>query len=469
MVLLSFMMCLIGFVVVGTLSVRKSQATSQDYLLAGQDVKPWLAGLSAVATNSSGYMFMGLIGYTYTYGLQSIWLMVGWIFGDLIASFFVHKKLRAVTEERKVLSFAGVLSRWTGEDHNTFRWIGGIITIAFLGTYAAAQLNAGSKALHVLLGWNYSMGAVVGAVIVLLYCFAGGIRASIWTDAAQSFVMIFAMGLLAVVAVSKLGGMGPMFESLGQVSSSYMNVFPGAGEGSVFMAALLFVAGWFFAGFGVVGQPHIMVRFMALDKTENMSKVKVYYYGWYIVFVVLTYLAGFAARLLIPEVSQFDAELALPTLAAQLFPEVLVGLVLAGLFSATISTADSQILSCTAAVTQDLSMGKGQSIWTTKMATVGVTLIALLIALFGNESVFGLVVVAWSALACAFGPLLFVLSIGEKPKEIQSILMLVGGLAAMFIWRQMNLSDMMYEVAPGMIAGLLCYYLSKMFIKRQAT
>ena len=137
------------------------------------------------------------------------------------------------------------------------------MTVIFLGTYAAAQLNAGSKALFVLFGWNYGVGAGIGAVIVMLYCFAGGIRASIWTDAAQSVLMIGAMGLMCWVAVDGVGGWGAFVTALYAVSPEYMNWFtsnPAAGSAA---GPVFFVVGWLFAGFAVIGQPHIMVRFMA--------------------------------------------------------------------------------------------------------------------------------------------------------------------------------------------------------------
>lgn len=463
MTVISFCAFLFLFVVIGILSALKNRHTSVDYLMAGHSVKPWLVALSSVATNNSGYMFVGMIGYTYIAGLSSMWLMIGWIFGDFIASGFIHKNLRTVTQKEEALSFAGVLSKWNGTDYRLVRIFGGLLTVAFLGTYAAAQLSAGSKALHVLFDWDYSVGAIIGAVMVLLYCFAGGIRASIWTDAAQSFVMIFAMALLLVVAVLEVGGLGLFIESLKQVSPTFMSVFPSDLALGGFMGPLLFVLGWFFAGLGVTGQPHIMVRFMAMDNPENINRVRLYYYSWYISFSVLTICAGLAARLLIPEVSNFDAELALPALSQELLPEVLVGLVLAGLFAATMSTADSQILSCSAAMTRDFTGGKKCSYMLTKLATVFVTAVALMIALFGDKSVFNLVIVAWSALACAFSPLLMVYALGGKPSQGLALTMMAAGLVVMLAWRMAGLGATMYEVAPGMVAGLLVYAVGALF------
>ncbi len=451
MIILSFCLCLLVFVAIGVLSVLKNHHTNVDYLIAGHSVRPWLVALSAVATNNSGYMFVGMIGYTYMVGLSSVWLMVGWIVGDFIASLFIHKKLRIITQEQGVLSFAGVLSQWHGNNYKLLRLIGGIITIVFLGTYAAAQLNAGSKALHTLFGWDYAAGAMIGAVMVVLYCVAGGIRASIWTDAAQSFVMFAAMAILCVVSINTVGGISEISDALDEVSPSYMQLFPEA----TIVFPWLFIIGWVVAGFGVIGQPHIMVRFMAMDQPKHMNKIRIYYYSWYIGFYCLTIMAGLAAKLLLPETTNFDAELALPALAQLLLPEILVGLVLAGLFAATMSTADSQILSCTAAVTRDFTFGKKYSYLVTKLSTLLITLAALLIALYGSNSVFDLVLIAWSALACSFGPLLVLLTAGVRPSQTLSIITVITGLAAMLLWRYFELNFLVYEVAPGMLAGFV--------------
>lgn len=461
MVLFSFLFFLVAFVVIGVLSMRKRRETTEDYLLASQSVKPWLVALSAFATANSGYMFVGLIGFAYMAGLQAIWLMVGLVFGDFLMSFFVHKRLRVQTEKQHALSFAGILSTWHGTNFKWVRIIGGLITLAFVGAYAAAQLNAGSKAMHVVFGWDYSMGAIIGSVIVLLYCFAGGIRASIWTDAAQSFVMIAAMALMLFIGISEIGGLSAFIGNLHNVSPNYMDWFPANHPLLGASAPIFFVVGWIFGGIGIIGQPHVMIRFMTLNKPSEMLKARGYYYGWYVTFYSMAIFTALAARLLVPETSGFDTELALPTLAGQLLPEILVGLVLAGLFAATMSTADSQILACTAAVTNDLAPGKLNGYLATKLATVFVTAVALTIALSGNKSVFSLVLVAWSALASVFAPLLIVYALKQRVPEKLAIAMMLGGPTVMLLWRYFELKGIIYECAPGILAGLLIFVAGK--------
>lgn len=466
MIVASFLAFLLLFVAIGLWSMRRSRHNSIDYLLAGRSVPAWLTALSAVATNNSGYMFIGLIGYTYLTGLAAIWMMLGWISGDFIASAFIHRQVRLATERSDVHTFSGLLSRWQGGNYRVLRFISGLLILLFLGTYAAAQLSAGSKALQVLFHWQHWAGAVMGAVMVLLYSFAGGIRASIWTDAAQSIVMIAAMALLMAVALDEVGGWSAFVAGLHAVGPSYMHPFPPVEGFGPWLGPLLFVAGWMFAGFGVVGQPHIMIRFMALDDAGSLNTARAWYYGWFTLFWSAAIVVGLAARLLLPEMESFDAELALPALALQLLPEVLVGVILAGIFAATMSTADSLILSCAAALTRDFHWQKQDRYWLTKLGTVAVTLGALGIALSGNKSVYDLVLDAWGVLASAFAPLLTVYALGRRVSERLAVAMLLAGVATMYGWSLYGPAAV-YAVAPGISAGLLVFVLARLFSGRK--
>jgi sodium/proline symporter len=456
MVIASFLAFLALFVVIGLFSLKQSKKNSNDYLLAGHNVKPWLVALSAVATNNSGYMFIGMIGYTYSVGISSIWMMLGWIIGDFIASLLVHRPVREMTERHGVHTFGGLLSHWHDTNYTALRFIVGLITLLFLGTYAAAQLSAGSKALHVLFGWQSYTGALIGTVIVLLYSFAGGIRASIWTDAAQSFVMLLSMALMLYITIDNLGGIDSFTAKLAQVDSGYLSLMPQDMHYGPIIGGLGFVLGWLFAGYGVAGQPHIMVRFMTMDRPENITRVRLYYYSWFTLFFGMTIGVGLAARVLLPEVDNFDAELALPTLAHELLPQILVGMVLAGIFAATISTADSLILSCSASLTRDFHHQKLEHYLITKGGTVVVSLLALGIALMSDKSVFALVLDAWGVLGAGFAPLMTVYALGRRPNQALAISMMLGGIATVYAWPAI-MPGLTYAIAPGMIAGFIIY------------
>jgi sodium/proline symporter len=456
----SFFSFLLVFTLIGVSSVLKSKRSRHDYYLADSSVKPWLVGLSAVATNNSGYMFIGVIGYTYVTGLASIWLMVGWILGDFLTSLYVHARLRQATARTNEVSYAGVLSNWHHLNFGQLQRLIGIISLVFLMAYASAQLVAGSKALHVLFDWPVWVGAVAGAVMVALYCFAGGIRASIWTDAAQSFVMFVAMGLMLFISINALGGIEGSIAEMREVEG-FLDwfpkdlVLPGIGGG------LLFAISWIFAGMSVIGQPHIMVRFMTLDDSRGMRRAKIWYYLWFSAFYSMAVGVGMLSRIYLPDTANFDAELALPTMALELLHPVLVGLVLAGIFAATMSTADSLVLSCSAAVTHDLLPRNVEKTFLIKLATLAITGCALLLALANNQSVFSLVILAWSGLASAFAPLLLGHCLGIRAGEKQYMAVVIVGLSIALLWRYFGLHHAIYEGLPGILGGFCLLWLLK--------
>jgi len=399
-------------------------------------------------------MFIGVIGYTYATGLASIWLMIGWIVGDFLASTFVHRRLRTAAEETGEVSYAGVLSNWYSNDRqDTLQRLIGIISLVLLLAYASAQLVAGSKALHVLFDWPTWAGAVMGAALVAMYCIAGGIRASIWTDAAQSIVMIIAMALLLIVATTSIGGLDAVVLQMGKVEG-FLDWFPKDLALPGLAGGILFTISWAFAGFSVIGQPHIMVRFMTLTNNQKMNQARLWYYLWFSAFYAMATCVGLLSRIYLTNDASFDAELALPTMALELLPPVLVGLVLAGIFAATMSTADSLVLSCSAAITHDLLPHKVENTFLLKIVTLLITMLALLWALSNEQSVFGLVILAWSGLASAFAPLLIVLSLGGKPDQRLSILAVITGLSVAMLWRYMGWHSTVYEGMAGIIAGL---------------
>ena len=462
MVALSFIFFLLLFTVVGVYAATQKQDTTADYLLAGRSVNPWAIALSALSSGQSGFLFTAQVGYAYTQGLSSIWLAIGWAIGDYLAWLFVFKKLRITSEA----SEAETVPAFLAQKQPGYRWISvisALITIFFLGTYAAAQLLAGSKALNSLFDWDLSWGIIIGAIIVVAYCFSGGIRASIWTDSVQTIVMIAALIILLVVCLSVTGGFGSIYASLGEIEPNLVRLFPT----DLAWGFMPFFLGWLVAGFGAVGQPHIVVRAMAIDSADNMGKARDIRTICGLVTAFAAIFIGLAGRVLLPELN--DPELALLDLSQNLLPGILVGVILAGLFAATISTADSQILSCSAAVTQDLFPGLAKSYKFAKIGTLIVTAIVLAIALANNDSVFGLITFAWSILASGLGVLLILRSF-EKPVSTPiAIAMMLVGIFVSMLWKLgLGLSGAVYEVFPGMAAGFLVYAIASLFESKKS-
>lgn len=455
MITTSFIITLLAFLLIGLASVVKSRHSAEDYLVAGKAIPAWLAGLSAVATNNSGFMFIGMIGLTYATGLSSIWLMVGWLLGDFLVSLLTLRPLHAASRSPRVHSYGGLLAHWHGDDNHLLRRLIGLLTLLFLTLYAAAQLKAGSKATTVLLDWAPGSGVLIGAVIVLLYSAAGGLRASIWTDAAQSLVMLLGMGMLIFGGITLAGGYVSALEQMAAIDGNYLQWFPESNA----LGITLFILGWLFGGIAVVGQPHIVIRFISLDDPAHINRMRLYYYGWFTLFYGATILVGLLSRIAFPQEGDFDAELALPTMALQILPEPLVGLVLAALFAATLSTADSLILSCSAALTRDFVQHPARihSLWAAKLTTALVLGAAVAIALSGSKSVFALVLDAWGLLGSAFAPLLILSALGRRIPQWLAITMVLGGISVFLLWQQLGLGGTLYSVAPGILAALLLY------------
>ena len=449
----SFIVCLLVFLGVGVFSASKKQSTSEDYLVASRNVHPWVMALSAVATNNSGFMFIGLIGETYAQGLSAMWVMVGWVFGDYLMWLSkIPERIRSYSGQHGLVTVPAVI----GHGVRSSRLIiatAGLLTLVFLSLYAAAQLNAGSKALQVLFDWPYEVGAILGAVIVVVYCFAGGIRASIWTDVMQSIVMFVAMLSLCGIALYKCGGFSGMWQTLAGIDSSLIDWRPP----NIKNGFVLFLFGWFFAGAGVIGQPHIMVRTMTLDNVDNMVAARRVYFFWNLVFAAAAILVALAARAYLEAGSLSDPELALPLLAKNLLPEALVGVVLAGVFAATMSTADSQILSCSAAISQDLFPRMGAHYHWNKVVTIVITVAVLGVALAGG-SVFDLIVLAWSSLAAGLGPLIFLRAFGRSVNGRLAVAMVIGALLTIVVWRfVLGFTGIIYDAMPAIIVAFAVY------------
>lgn len=450
----SFFICLALVLLIGLSSARQAKASAADYFVASRSVPPWLVGLSAVATNNSGYMFIGLIGYTYAVGIQSVWLMVGWIAGDLIGSKVAHERMRDEAERVHANGIISLLARWGGTRNRSWQVLAALVSVAFLSTYAAAQISAGGKALEGTLDIPMAIGMGMVALVVIAYSIAGGMRASIWTDAVQSLLMMVSMVVLLLAAVNHLGGLQAVFQQAGAIDG-FLNPSPTNLDVPGFVGPLAFVVGWMFAGAAALGQPHIVSRFLALQNTRQMNQVRLWYYGYYLLFYCFATAVGLLSRLYFGESSGFDPEMALPNMARDLLPPWLAGLMLAGIFAATMSTADSLVLSCSSALTQDLPRHSSENRWLLKAATGFTTIFALGIGLWSEQSVFSLVVWAWGTLGAAFVPILIWQVLGAKLNSLAMLVMSSTGVLATVAWKFYGFPNTIYEGAVGMFSALV--------------
>lgn len=450
----SFFICLALVLLIGLSSARQAKASAADYFVASRSVPPWLVGLSAVATNNSGYMFIGLIGYTYAVGIQSVWLMVGWIAGDLIGSKVAHERMRDEAERVHANGIISLLARWGDTRNRSWQILAALVSVVFLCTYAAAQISAGGKALEGMLDIPMAIGMGMVALVVIAYSIAGGMRASIWTDAVQSLLMVVSMVVLLIAAVNHLGGLQAVFQQAGAIDG-FLNPSPTNLDVPGFIGPLAFVVGWMFAGAAALGQPHIVSRFLALQNTRQMNQVRWWYYSYYLLFYCFATAVGLLSRLYFGESTGFDPEMALPNMARDLLPPWLAGLMLAGIFAATMSTADSLVLSCSSALTQDLPRNPSENRWLLKAATGFTTLFALGIGLWSEQSVFSLVVWAWGTLGAAFVPILIWQVLGAKLNSWAMLCMSSTGVLTTVAWKFFGFPNTVYEGAVGMFCAFV--------------
>jgi len=460
----SFVVIMVLLVGSGASSVIRKKKTTEDYLVASRAVKPWLSALSAVATNNSGFMFIGMIAYTYKLGIESIWMMIMWILGDLTAWILVHPKVRRESGKRKVNTLSELIGATDKGQNRVIVAVAGIVTFLFLGVYAAAQLKAGSTALMAIFGWHMWVGVTIGAAIVVIYSYAGGIRADIWTDAAQSLVMIVAMTTIMVMGWIEIGGPSALFANLRAQEPQLMDLFPQTLELGMY-GIPFYLLGLMAGGYGSSGQPHIMTRYMAIESDRAVRRAGVWYFVWYVPFFAASVGVGLYTRALMPELPDHPlaagmsdpTELALPLVTTEVLPGIFTGIALAGLFAATVSTADSQIIVCSGALTHDINPRWRESYLMSKVGTFSVTGVALVIALFAPEGVFGLVMVAWSAMGASLGSVL-VLRLFRLPVSTPvAVAMMITGLSVVVVWHVSGYNDDVFKMLPGLAAAFAVY------------
>jgi MFS family permease len=300
-------------------------------------------------------------------------------------------------------------------------------------------------------------------VLVVAYCYAGGIRASIWTDAAQSSVMIVGSTILCLVAVKNSGGLSGLHDQLAAVDDSMVSLFP---SGLRFGAAL-WIAAFFLGGLGVAGQPQVVSRVMTLKDDAARKQAMVWFFVWQTPFIVLMFIIGLACRVLLPELGTDGAQTGLPLLAMEQLSPFLGGVILASIFAATMSTADSQVLACTAAITDDVKPEWSQDHKKTKMVTLGMAVFATVISLVGQQfpgfgdSVFSLVVLAVYGLGGIFVPMILVRMMGYEPDTTHSILMMMAGFFGVIGWVTFGLdgADGIFPSVPGVGAAFATHFL----------
>ncbi len=458
-ILLSFSVFVVVFLGVGALAAKRSAPTDVDYLLGSRSFGAWFVGLSAGATGNSGFIMLGAVGMGYTMGISGVIMALSWFLGDLAFWSFFPEKFNRIARDRDCSTVPELLSSGIpGRGSMVIRQLAGLLIVVLIGAYTAAQFSAAAKTLNVFFDLDMNIGIIVSALAILAYCTTGGLRASLWTDVVQAIIMIgITTGMLTVVYFAA-GGFSAIHAGLYAIDPS-LTKFTGTFTAWTLVA---FVVGYAAAGFGFgISQPQILVRLLAGRSPEEARKAK-----WiYVLFIQYTWhcmaLFGMTVRLLIPGID--DPEQALPIYALQNFDPWLVGLVLAGIFSAIASTADSQVLVSSSSLAIDVAprfyakMSGRFGVRYQQLTTIVVGMLAALAAIFFSSSVFALIIFALSMLASSLGPAMFNVILKRPTNALATGSCMAVGLAVAVGWRIMAYNEILNESLPGFLAGLLVH------------
>ena len=431
--------------------------SKRDFFLAGQGLGPWVAAISASASTSSAWTLLGVSGVAYLWGLSVVWLLPGVLIGYVINWYFVAPRLHRLAREENHLTLTDVFAR----GHKQARFIAILCSVIILFSfsfYIAAQFQAAGTTFASNLGLDLNYSIVVSGVIILIYTFLGGFWAVSVTDTVQGILMALTALVLPLMALIYVGGFSGLGQALASQENATLLSLSGQFEGWL---AFGFIAGSLGIGLANPGQPHVVSRFMALKDEPALRQARIISIAWAIIVFGGMIILGLCARAVFSEMNQSEQVFFLMT--DTLLPTVLAGVVIAAVLSAIMSTADSQLLVCAAALSHDLDKRKdnaSHSLSKSRLAVVLVTGLAIALAIFAPDSIFSRVLFAWTALGAAFGPLLIVRLLGHKVSQSATIaaIGLGFGLTVLLHLQPSPPGDYLERLLPFSLAFMIAWW-----------
>ena len=425
----------------------KFNKTQEDYLLAGRKLGPWVTAFSERASGESAWLLLALPGAAITVGLSESWAVVGIILGIIASWFLIAEKLREETEKYDALTIPQYLHRKFDDHSNIIRLFSSVIIAFFFLFYVSAQFHASGKVLNSLFELGPVTGISIGAAIIIVYTLMGGFYAVAWTDLLQGILMIGTLIILPITGYIELSESGmTLSDGLAKADSIFHNNNGSFFGGKEKMAAVVATLGGLSWGLGYLGQPHLVIRYMAIRSSKDVKVARKIAIAWAIPGITGAFLIGLVALLYFgPEYFlTIDPEQAMPLLASKLLHPILAGLFISGAVAAMMSTADSQLLVSTSAVTEDFyhqylgnQLSEKSLVKMSRIMIVVLGLIAYGIAIFSEiqgKKIFGVVSYAWSGLGSAFGPAL-VMTLWWKKTTRQGVISgLIVGFLTTVIW-----------------------------------
>lgn len=462
-IVLVFAVYLLFMIAIGVLYYRKTENLA-DYILGGRKLNSWVTALSSQASDMSGWLLMGLPGYAYLAGMESIWIGVGLAAGTYLNWKFVAKKLRQYTQIAGDSITIPVYfeNRFRDKSH-ALRIISSILILVFFLLYTSSGLVAGGKLFNTVFEIPYQQSLLIGVLVIISYTFLGGFMAVCWTDFFQGMLMVCAIVFVPLAALKGIGGYESTVSLIESIDPQLLNPWTALSGGSIPLISNL---AW---GLGYFGMPHILVRFMAIESPDKIKQARIIAMVWVIISLFFAVAGGIIGRAyLYPEfLGEAGSETIFMVMVNNTFTPVIAGIFLAAILAAIMSTADSQLLVAASAFTEDIyritvkkEAGEKELVWMGRFAVILISTIAYLIARDPNNSVMGLVSYAWAGFGAAFGPVVLFSLFWRKTTRNGALGgMIVGGLVVI-VWKQLSggIFDM-YEIVPGFILSCITIYL----------
>ena len=461
-IIAAFIIYLSVMMVIGVYFYRRTQNMS-DYILGSRKLGAWVISMSAEASDMSGWMLMGLPGYAYVAGLNAGWIALGLGLGTLANWKFVAERLRKYTElANNSLTLPDFLQNRYGDKSNLLRIVPAVFILIFFIIYTSSSFVASGKLFETVFGLPYLWALVLGGSVVIFYTSVGGFLAVVWTDFIQGIMMFCAIFLVPAMATYALGGIAATESAVRAINPAFFEPLTKPDGSAMTFVELISLMGW---GLGYFGQPHILVRFMAIRTSGELRHATRIAMTWVVVSLVAAVLVGMVGRpFLKGELQGAGAETVFLLMTHELFSPFFAGIVLSAVLAAIMSTVSSQLLVASSAFAQDLyhtllrkDAGENELVWVNRISTFVIAALAMMLALNPDSFILDIVAYAWAGFGAAFGPAILA-SLFWRRATKNGILagIVVGGLTVL-IWKQLALFGL-YEIIPGFFLSALAIY-----------
>lgn len=455
------------FVVLGVGAVAWNRTTDlKDYILGGRRLGRWVTALSAQASDMSGWLLMGLPGYAYVAGMEATWLLLGLLVGTWANWRFTAERLRRTTEAYgDALTLPDYLERRFNDASGVLRLLSAIFILVFFTFYTSSGLVAGGRLFEEVFGLDYLLAVSAGGATVVVYTFIGGFLAVSWTDLIQGLLMFLALVIVATLGIYLAGGIDGVLAGMEGVNPALLDPLTDAAGEPMSLIAIASLLGW---GLGYFGQPHVLARFMAASSAERIPDSRKIAMGWVTIALVAGLIVGMAGVGLLDEpLAGPDTEKVFMVMATVLLHPVVAGICLSGILAAVMSTADSQLLVASSAVSEDLYKGffrrearPAELLWVGRLAVIVIALLAFALAANPDSKVLDLVAYAWAGFGAAFGPVIVLSLYWQGMSRGGAIAGVLAGGLTVIVWKQLSggIFDL-YEIVPGVLFSIVAVVL----------